>query len=88
LGGRRYNAGKALAGQSVEIRFDAQSQEFACVAEDDRSFRLKAQGLSREALMGELSPLLALPVYQLALPFSRSPWRAALLCEMLTGTAL
>jgi len=42
LGGRRYNAGKVLAGQSVEIRFDAQSQEFACVAEDGRSFRLKA----------------------------------------------
>jgi len=83
----RFIAGKALAGQSVEIRFDAQSQEFACVAEDGRSFRLKAQGLSREALM-ELSPLLALPVYQLALPFSRSAWREAWLWEMLTGTAL
>jgi len=38
--------------------------------------------------MGELSPLLALPAYQLALPFPRSAWREALLCEMLTGTAL
>jgi hypothetical protein len=38
--------------------------------------------------MGELSPLLVLPAYQLALPFSRSAWREMAMCNDLTGTTL
>ena len=38
--------------------------------------------------MGELSPLVALPAYQLALPFSLSAWREMMLCNDLTGTTL
>jgi hypothetical protein len=38
--------------------------------------------------MGELSPLTACPVYQLALPFSPSAWREMMLATSLTGTTL
>ena len=88
LGGQQYNAGKDWANQTVEITFDAQSREFVCLAEDGRQARFEAQGLSREALMGELDPLLVLPNHQLALPFSREAWRQVLLCKQLSGTVL
>ena len=88
LGGQQYNAGKDWANQTVEITFDAQSREFVCLAEDGRQARFEAGGLSREALMGELDPLLTLPNHQLALPFSREAWRQVLLCKQLAGTAL
>jgi hypothetical protein len=89
LGSQRYNAGKALAEQTLEITFDPQTCEFKCLSESgDQEIRLPAQGLTKTALMGELSPLLALPAYQLALPFSRSAWREMVMCNDLTGTTL
>ena len=89
LGAQQYNAGKSFANQTLEIVFDAQHREFVCKAEDGtRQVRLPAQGLCRETLMGELSPLVAFPAYQLALPFSRSSWRETLLCSQLAGTTL
>ena len=51
-----------------------------------RKIRLAVQRLTRAELMGELSPLTTLPVYQLALSFSRSTWREIMLCSDLTGT--
>jgi hypothetical protein len=73
LGAHRYNLGKDLGNQTVEITFDAQTHEFKCLLEDgSQEIRLVAQGLTKADLMGELGPLIALPAYQLALPFSRT----------------
>ena len=44
------------------------------------------QGLTKTALMGELGHLLALPAYQLALPFTYEAWRQFEYTQVLTGT--
>ena len=89
LGSHRYNVGKDLGDQMLEITFDSQTCELICLSEDgSRKIRLPVQGLTAAALMGELSPLLVLPAYQLALPFSRSAWREMTMCNDLTGTTL
>jgi len=89
LGTHRYNAGKDLSNQTLEITFDAQTCEFKCLSENgSQEIRLAAQGLTKADLMGELGPLIALPAYQLALPFSRTAWREMMLCDSLTGTTL
>ena len=38
--------------------------------------------------MGELGHLLALPVYQMALPFTHEAWRQLEYAHVLTGTTL
>lgn len=89
LGAQRYGIGSALADQTVEITFDPLVRELVCLSEDgERETRLPVQGLSKSVLMGELSPLLSLPAYQLALPFSFSAWREMTLGNDLTGTTL
>jgi transposase-like protein len=89
LGAHRYNAGKDLSNQTLEITFDPQTCELVCLSEDgSQELRITIQGLTKTALMGELSPLTALPAYQLALPFSQSAWREMMLCNDLTGTTL
>jgi transposase len=89
LGTHRYSVGKSLRNQTLEITFDHQTRELVCLSEDgSREVRLAAQGLTKAALMGELSPLLVLPAYQLALPFSQSTWRELMMCNDLTGTTL
>lgn len=86
LGAQRYNASTRFAGQTLEITFDAQTLEFVCLPEHTQTpFRLPANGLTKEALMGELSPLSAFPAHQLALPFSPQARRQLLLCQMLSG---
>ena len=87
LGTHRYNVGTDLGNQTLEITFDAQTREFKCLSEDgSREIRFAAQGLTKADLTGELGPLIALPAYQLALPFSRTAWREMTLCDILTGT--
>jgi transposase len=89
LGTYRYGVGKILSNQTLEITFDSQTRQLVCLSEDgSREVRLAAQGLTPPALMGELSPLVALPAYQLALPFSRCTWREIMMCNDLTGTTL
>lgn len=89
LGAYRYNVGKHFSNQTLEITFDPQTGELICVSEDgSREIRLAAQGLTKAELMGELSPLVTLPAYQLALPFSRSIRREIMLCNDLTGMTL
>jgi len=89
LGTHRYNVGKDLGEQTLEITFNPQTREFKCLPEDGgQEIRLAAQGLTKIDLMGELSPLIALPAYQLALPFSRDAWREMTLCNNLTDTTL
>lgn len=87
LGSQRYNAGSKCAHQTLEITFDPQTHEFVCQPEKRvQPFRLTAKGLSRETLMGELDPLTAIPMYQLALPWSRQAWRESVLCLELGDT--
>jgi len=89
LGDHRYSVGKDLANQTVEITFDHTAVEFVCRSEDgQQTIRLSAQCLTKTDLMGELSPVLALPAHQLALPFSPAAWREMTLCHTLTGTTL
>lgn len=86
LGAQRYNASTRFGGQTLEITFDPQTREFVCQPERGESaFRLPARGLTKEALMGELGPLISLPSYQLALPFSPQARREYLLCQDLSG---
>jgi hypothetical protein len=89
LGTCRYTVGKSLSNQTLEITFDSQTRELVCLSQDgSREVRLAVQGLTKAALMGELSPLVVLPAYQLVLPFSRSTWREITMCNDLTGTTL
>lgn len=89
LGTYRYNVGQAFSHQPLEISFDPQTRELKCLSADgNRVWRFPIQGLTKADLMGELSPLTALPVYQLALPFSLSAWRQMMLANDLTGTTL
>jgi hypothetical protein len=72
-----------------EVAFDSQTLEYICLPPDGREeIRVLTKGLTKSALMGELSPLMACPVYQLALPFSPSAWREMMLANELTGTTL
>jgi hypothetical protein len=87
LGKYRYGVGRAFAYQTFEVTFDSQTLEWVCLPADGREkICIPTQGPTKSALMGELSPLMTYPVYQLALPFSPSAWRAMMLANNLTGT--
>lgn len=89
IGAQRYNAGKDFAEQQLEITFDSQTRELVCRSEDgEREIRFPIQRLTKSSLMGELAPMVTLPVYQLALPFTPEAWREMMLCNDLTGTTL
>jgi hypothetical protein len=89
LGDQRYNASTKFAHQTLEITFDPHTGELLCLAQKpSQTFRLKVKGLTQAALLGELNPLVTLPAYQLALPFSPQTWREVLLCQSLTDTTL
>lgn len=89
LGSHRYGLGKDFADQQLEITFDPRTRELVCLSEDaGQEVRLPVRGLTKSDLMGELDPLVTLPTYQLALPFSPSAWREMMLAGDLTGTTL
>ena len=76
LGGQIYYLKSLWAGQQVEISFDPEDLHFAVFASDGHLIkRFFPKGLSLIDLSGELSPLINLPAFQLALPFSWSDWR-------------
>ena len=76
LGGYQYYLGKHFAQRSVAIRFDPESMALICQPEgSEETIRLPAQGVTKAELIGELAALQALPIYQLALPFSLATWR-------------
>jgi hypothetical protein len=54
----------------------------------EETIQLPVQGLTKAELMGELAGLQALPMYQLALPFSLAAWRELEYAHNLTGTTL
>ena len=89
LGAHRYSVGKDFADQQLEITFNPRSQELVCCSEDgEEQIHLPIQGLTESHLMQEMAPLVTLPVYQLALPFTPEAWREIMLCDDLTGTTL
>jgi hypothetical protein len=89
MGHQRYGVGRAFPYQMFEVTFDPHTLEWICLPADGREeIRIPVRGLTKLALMGELSPLLACPAYQLALPFSPSAWREMMLAVNLTGTTL
>ena len=87
-GGRyQYYLGKHFARCGVAIRFDPDTMTLICQPEgSEETIRLPAQGITKAELMGELAALQALPIYQLALPFSLSAWRQLEYAHNLTGT--
>jgi hypothetical protein len=88
LGALRYALGPAWAKREVTITFAAEDQHFVFQTPDEKTKRLPARGLAKEDLMGELSPLIPLHEFQLALPFSWNDWRSLHLSRLLTGTTL
>ncbi len=89
-GGRyQYYLGKHFARCGVAIRFDPDTTTLMCQLEgSEETLVLPAQGITKAELMGELALLQALPVYQLALPFSLAAWRQLEYAHNLTGMPL
>jgi hypothetical protein len=76
LGRQVYGLGRAWAKQQVEISFDPSDQHLVFRgAQDAPSKRLPIQGITIDALLGELEPLVTLPAFQLALPMTWEAWR-------------
>ena len=89
LGGYRYYLGKHFALRSVAIRFDPDTLALICQPEgSEDTIEVPIQGITKAELMGELAVLQALPIYQLALPFSLAAWRQLEYARNLTGTTL
>jgi hypothetical protein len=87
LGDLTYGVGKKRASQTAEINFDPQTQEFICLLADVcQTIRLPAKGLTKAALMGELTPLVMWPSYQPLLPFDKAARRESVLRQLLTDT--
>lgn len=86
LGNQRYVLGKDWIGQDTEITFDPSDQHLVCRSpEVDKPKRLPIKGLSKTELTGELGPLVCLPHFQLALPFTWDEWRVTRLSETLVA---
>jgi hypothetical protein len=78
---------KRFAHRSVAITFDPAPLAFICQPEgSEDTLEVPIQGISKAQLMGELAELQALPIYQLALPFSVAAWRQLEYAHHLTGT--
>ncbi len=89
LGSYQYYLGKHFARCGVAIRFDPDTTTLICQLEgSEETIGLPAQGITKAELMGELALLQALPIYQLALPFSLAAWRQLEYAHNLTGTTL
>jgi transposase len=87
LGGYVYGLGQTWANSQIEITFDPTDVQFLVQADDGQLIkRFFPKGLSTDELLGELNPLVNLPAFQLALPFSWQDWRQARLSGTLTGT--
>ena len=89
LGSSEYYIGKQFARRCIEIRFDPDAIAFICQPEgSEEIIRVPAQGLTKADLMGELAAMQALPIYQLALPFSPEAWRQLEYANGLISTTL
>ena len=73
----------------MEITFDTQQCVFlANVIGTHKTIALPPQSMTVSDLMGEVSQFLALPSYQLMLPFSHQTWRELTYTQILSGTDL
>ncbi len=73
----------------LTICFDPDTTALLCQPEgSEETIQLPAQSLTKAELMGELAVLQALPIYQLALPFSLEAWRQLAYTHILTSTTL
>jgi hypothetical protein len=89
LGSYRYSLGKRFARRSVAISFDPEALASICQPEgSEDTIEVPIQGITKAELMGELAALQALPMYQLALPYSLAAWRQLEYAQNLTGTTL
>lgn len=71
LGGHIYYAALRFAGQTLEITFDADTRQLVCQPEGSTpAFQLDIQGLTKTALMRDVSPLPGYIPYQPPLPLS------------------
>ena len=87
IGGYDYYLGTTWRSHLLELRFDATQGGFlGHPADSDITLTIAPQGLTKTDLMGELGHLLALPAYQLALPFTHQAWRQLEYTRVLTGT--
>jgi hypothetical protein len=76
LGGTYYYINPKYGGRAIEVTFDAERALFrGQVAGVAEGIQIIPRGLTREALMGEAGTIAALPVYQLALPFTHEAQR-------------
>jgi len=72
---------------TIELHFDPIQGCFIGQPEgSDTTITLAPQGLNKTQLMGELAGQLALPTYQLALPFTHETWRQLEYARTLAAT--
>lgn len=89
LGGCDYYLGTSLRNQMLELHFDADQGCFlGQQAGSDTTVTFAPKGLTKPELIGELGHLRALPLYQLALPFTQKAWRLLAYTHTLSGTSL
>lgn len=89
IGGYDYYLGTTWRSHMLELRFDSDQVCFLGQPEgSDTSITFVPKGLAKTDLMGELGDLLALPAYQLALPFTHEAWRQLEYTRTLAGTTL
>lgn len=89
MGGYVYNVGSKYGGRGIEVTFERESHCFrGLIAGIVEPVALAPKGLTTEVLMGDLAQMLALPVYQLALPLALDTWRSGAYAHLLAGTTL
>lgn len=77
---RRYQKHSELPLSPIQSCFLGQPASSATI------ITIAPQGLTKTDLMGELGHLLALPAYQLVLPFTHEAWRQLEYTHVLAGT--
>jgi len=76
LGGIYYYINPIYRGRAIEVTFDPERALFrGQVAGRAEAIEIIPRNLTKEALMGEAGTIAALPVYQLALPFTHEAQR-------------
>jgi transposase InsO family protein len=89
IGGYEYYVGTDWRRYMFELRFEPEQGCFIGQPEgSETTITIAPQGLTKADLIGEFGHLLALPTYQLALPFTQEAWRQLEYSRALTGTIL
>jgi hypothetical protein len=87
LGSQRYGLGKDCSKQTVRVTFDSTTREYICTSPDgQQTERLKASGLTKTDLMGELN-MAAFANHQYAFPWDVFAIRQNQIADLI-GTTL